>query len=111
MSFKAPSRASAQKPHTAPPKPKKRASEVGKAVSGGVKVRRFEPACSCDFSASYLNGLGYSVTPGQTGWFFVTGPAGGRPRKMDRRRYIELVDAERKKAGLEPIIRSTDDRC
>jgi len=68
-----------------------------------VPVRRFEMGATGYDCTIFLARRGYVLTTKQGHYFFVRGPRGGRPKRMTKAQVLELNDAERLKAGLEPI--------
>lgn len=75
-------------------------------VSPGY-VRRFEDGASGMGGDEFLVERGYTVKNmhGGGGAMTVTFPDGKRRNRVRRAELIEILDAERKKAGLEPIVR------
>lgn len=71
-----------------------------------AKVRRFEMGCSGEGNDDFLKERGYTVVGGKhRATFKVIGPNGGRPKVVTRNELMKILDVERQKAGLEPIIR------
>jgi hypothetical protein len=68
-----------------------------------VPVRRFEMGATGHHCVSFLAHRGYVIGTKQGHLFFVRGPSGGRPKRMTKAQLLALNDAERVKAGLEPI--------
>lgn len=70
-------------------------------------VRRFEMGASGFGHDDFLAKLGYKVTSrgghGAKG-FWVTMPGAKKPRKIGQMALIALLDEERVKRGLEPIL-------
>lgn len=71
-------------------------------------VRRFERGASGMGTDDFLKERGYTVIGGKHhGSFKVTGPNGGRPKAVTRNELMKILDEERQRAGLEPIMRRT----
>lgn len=68
-----------------------------------VPVRRFEMGATGYYCISFMAQRGYLISTKQGHLFFVRGPHGGRPKRMTKPQLLALNDAERVKAGLEPI--------
>lgn len=70
----------------------------------GVKIRKFERGASGMGTDEFLKKRGYIVRgSGNGATFTVVGPGGGRAKTLNRLGLIELVDQERRRAGLEPL--------
>lgn len=81
-----------------------RLTDVGRAKIE-VPVRRFERGASGMGMDGFLNNAGWTVVTRGGGWYMVnrTGQP-GKPKRMLRAQVMELLDQERIKAGLEPIV-------
>lgn len=62
-----------------------------------VPIRRFEPSANTSYLTDFLAQCGYDVTA-HAGRFKING------RWKTRAKALEVVDAERIKRGLEPIV-------
>lgn len=71
-----------------------------------VPIRRFEPGASGEAFEEFLERLGLR-TMKHGGSFKVWSPGAKKPRSLRKRAMIELLDRERVKAGLEPILKPT----
>ena len=74
-------------------------------VNENAKVRRFEPGASGMGFDGFMEERGYKIAASMGNSVKVIGPGGGRPRKLTWAQWAEIRDAERVKAGLEPIKR------
>lgn len=81
---------------------------------GGVPVRRFEMGASGEGWDRFLNNLGYTITAsgGSTRMYKITDKAGRllkSPRRTNwhsMRELMALLDAERLRCGLQPIVKA-----
>jgi len=88
---------------TAPKQPRVFTAEI----RGDVPVRRFEMGASATNYDSFLQAIGYIVHPTRNGAGFKVRQAGqrGAGKFHTRAQLIALLDQERMKRGLEPIVR------
>lgn len=75
------------------------------ADTAGATVRRFEMGASGLGDDLFLKKRGYDVKAGPNAKFYmVIGPKGGRAVKVLPGQLRRLLDFERVRAGLEPVI-------
>lgn len=73
-----------------------------------VKVRRFEASASGDYGAIlFLRGWGFHVSPAKNPrtWNVKPLASKGRPKVLSHSKFVDLLDQERIKAGLEPLVK------
>lgn len=69
-------------------------------------VRKFEPGASAVGLDQFMQSRGFKIQTGNGDAIRFTGPNINKPITMRRKQFIaKYLDAERIKAGLEPIIR------
>lgn len=70
----------------------------------GVKIRKFEPGACGLGSFAFLQDMGYGVC--QVGKSFKVWPPGKKtPMRMREADLMKLIDDERVRRGLEPIVK------
>lgn len=68
-----------------------------------VKVRRFEPGATGVYFFEFLQSCGYDVHSANGHRYGIRRGKMGRFKSVSRAEIMEIVDAERKKRGLEPF--------